>query len=887
MKTRVPGANNTSQPPPVRGAQRKATVSAACLFFVIALAAPSLAQSGESSGTTADQTVRFAAKDSLVLVIGDSSRIGRLFGSATMTNADVNLSAYRIDIDFDTEQLSAVGLATDTGLVGKPQFEKGEEKFFGSRLTYNLESGRGRVEGARTTLDEGFIYGGVSKQGADSVLYVKDAMFTTCDHEEAPHYHIRTGRMKIVNGKWIYTGPLHLRILNIPLPVWLPFGFLPATEGRRSGPLPPTYGEDSRGFFLRDFGWYWAINNYMDVQTRLGIWTNGSFQIAPQFRYNKRYGYSGQASLDWVRSFSGLENDPDFQQADTWSLRANHTQTIGTTASLNAKIDYATSNYLRTVARGYDDQVRQTIGSDLQFNKRWKGRTLTLYASQRQVLTTGEVQMTLPQLSFSQQTIRPFASTGASRSPGPLENLTVSYRGGITNRYRFVRDTLLAGSAEIDWFDALFSQDKYRQATGDDERFDFQATHSVPIAANFSVNRIPGLNRQMRLNFAPSFQYNEDWYLRTERRRFDPDSGRVILSSESEFAAIRQFSTSVNANTEFYGTFPWRIGPFRTFRHVVRPSAAMTFRPDFSSDVWGYYRSYIAADGTEVRYPIVRGVSAGDQQTLSFRLANVFQAKRAVPDSLAEQGGRSAAPSQLLSLDLGSAFNFAADSLKWAPLSVSARTRVLDRFDFNLNASMSPYAIDSLGRTIDRYTDNLFRLTNLSFTARTSVSGGRGARPRRPYSGMGSAYGSGGLYSATNATGEALSTFGSDYRNTSVGYADFSNPWSIAADFTYNINKSGFNTNRRAIVNTGIDFNLTSMWKVQARTGYDLGEGEIVTTNITILRDFHDWEMGFNWTPFGDFASYQFDLHLKTGPLKDLLRLRVPQQDDRFRQVLN
>ncbi|MGA7306706.1 MAG: putative LPS assembly protein LptD [Rhodothermales bacterium] len=881
--------HSTLRKRPLPHARRCTGALVAGLLLACMLTTEALCQSTPSKeGPPGEHTVRFSAHDSLIVIVGDSTRVGRLFGSAKVETSEMNLKAHRIDIAFKEQEIHAEGLSTDSGLVDRPEFEKGDEKFFGNQLTYNLESGRGRVVGARTTLDEGYIYGGVSKQETDSVLYVKDAMFTTCDREGDPHYHIWTSRMKIVNGKWIYTGPLNLRILHIPLPIWLPFGFLPATEGRRSGPLPPNYGEDSRGFFLRDFGWYWAISDYMDVQTRLGIWTNGSFQIAPQFRYNKRYGYSGQASLDWVRSYSGLREDPDFQQADTWSFRANHTQTIGSNATLNAKIDYATSNYLRTVSRGYDDQVRQTIGSDLQFNRRWKGRTLTVYANQRQILTTGEVQMTLPQVSFSQQTLRPFASGASSRSSGLLESITVGYRGNVTNRYRFVRDTSLAGSTDINWLDALFSNDKYVKATGDDARFDFQASHSVPIAANFSVNRIPVINKRLRLNFAPSFQYNEDWYLRTQNKRFDPDSSVVIVSNVSEFAAIRQFSTSVNTNTEFYGTFPWRIGPFRTFRHVVRPSASITFRPDFSSDTWGYYRSYTAKDGTVVRYKKVNGtVYQGEQKTLSLRLGNVFQAKRALPDSVEASSSRGAQPTQLLSLDFASAFNIAADSLKWEPLTISARTRVLDRFDFNLNARMSPYATDSLGGDIDRYASGLFRLTNLSFTARTSFSGGRGGSPSRPYSGMGSSYGAGNVFSGTDATAAALSPFRSDYQNTPVGYADFAIPWSLSADFTYSLSKFLLKTTKRAIVNTSVDFNLTPLWKVQGRTGYDLVRGEIVTTNITFLHDFHDWEMGFNWTPFGTFASYQFDLHLKTGPLKDLLRLRVPQQDNRYQQLLN
>ena len=181
-------------------------------------------------------------------------------------------------------------------------------------------------------------------------------------------------------------------------------------------------------------------------------------------------------------------------------------------------------------------------------------------------------------------------------------------------------------------------------------------------------------------------------------------------------------------------------------------------------------------------------------------------------------------------------------------------------------------------------------MTNLGFTMRTSFSGGRGGRAPRPYSGAGPRFGQTNAYAAQEVLRPAEENlFTSGIQNTPTRYADFSIPWSIAADLTYNLSKVGTTTNKRAIMNIGFDFNLTPKWKIHGRSGYDLVETELVTTNITILRDFHDWEMGFNWTPFGRFASYQFDLRLKTGPLREILRLRLPQSDipDRFGQLTN
>ncbi len=84
-------------------------------------------------------------------------------------------------------------------------------------------------------------------------------------------------------------------------------------------------------------------------------------------------------------------------------------------------------------------------------------------------------------------------------------------------------------------------------------------------------------------------------------------------------------------------------------------------------------------------------------------------------------------------------------------------------------------------------------------------------------------------------------------------------------------------------MNTNVDFNLTPNWKVSARTGYDFERKELVTTSLALYRDFECWQMSINWIPFGDFQSYGFDLHVKSGHLAELLRIRQPRSDIRGR----
>lgn len=845
---------------------------------------------------TADSGVRepveFVAGDSLILSIKSGGQTGALYGNATVTMASSELSAYRINILFDIDELRAEGLVSDTGLVGKPTFQRDAELFVGESLSYNLRTERGRFVQAQTQFEDGFLRAEIVKAEDEGLLYVKNGFYTTCNCTDDPSYSLRSSKMKLVNKKWIYTGPLQLYLFNIPTPLWLPFGFLPATEGRRSGPLPPNYGEDEFGFYLRDWGWYFALSDYMDLQLQGGFWTKGSWETKSLFRYRKRYGFDGQLQVATARFKNGEQGDPDFSVRKTGSFRWSHNQTIGSTASFNANVNLTSSAYLRAVSQNYDDRTRQNIQSTLRYSKRWRSRSLSVQMSQNQILATDEVSLTIPSLSFSQSSFKPFA--GGSPSPGRgerfYEKLMVSYNLSVNNRFSFrplSDEELIArgdsSATEISWYNALFSADQFRRATGLDEQFDFKASHRIPLSAPFSVSRLPILG-DVQLNLSPSFTYTEDWFIRSDRKALSADSTRIETTSVAGFVALRQFSTSLSASTIFYGIFPVRIGPYQTIRHTVRPRLSYSYRPDFFSDSWGKTRTYTNAAGEEVRYATVPGVGRGKQQQISFSLNNTFETKRVAADSTTAVRAASPRSVKLLDLTLSSNYNFAADSLNFGSILLNARTRILGKIDIDFRSSFSPYEIDENGRTVDDYAfsfgNPLGRLTRADLTIRTSLrsSTGDGSRPlSSPRAGFG------------NIQNDPFNPTASFFQsNLPVDYADFSIPWSLSFDLTYGITKSGVNTIRRAIMNTTFDFSLTPNWKVASRTGYDFENWEMVTTNLALARDFDCWQMSFNWVPFGAYQSWGFELHVKSGHLRDLLRLRQPKSDvrDRFGSFL-
>ncbi|MBO6576111.1 MAG: LPS-assembly protein LptD [Rhodothermales bacterium] len=830
--------------------------------------------------------IQFVASDSLIVRFGETD-LGSLFGSANVVYDQVQLNAWRIDMLFDIEEVRAEGLETDTGTVGLPQFTQDTETFIGKQLAFNLRTERGRVVEAQTQIQEGFVRADVVKATEDSTLFIRNGAYTTCPCVEDPSYSLRSNKMKIVNQKWIYTGPIQLFLFNIPTPLWLPFGFLPAQESRRSGPLPPTYGEDQFGFYLKDWGWYFAMNDYMDLQLQGSVWTRGSVEGSSLFRYARRYGFSGQLGVRYGRFPDGIKGDPRFGVTNTTSFRWNHTQTISPTASFDANVNLSSRSFLQGVSESYNDKVTQNIQSSMRYSKRWRARSLTVNTNHNQTVSTGAVTLGVPSVSFSQSSFKPFARS--NRPPGSgerfYEKVTLSYSMSADNRFSFqpLADELLISAGDsaaigIDWIDALLSQEDFVRATGQDERFAFKATHRIPVSAPFSVASLPLLG-DFRMNLSPSLSYTEDWFVRT--KRLVPDStGALKTESVPGFFALRQYTASLSASSVFYGLFPVNVGPYRGVRHTVRPSLGFGYRPDFFDDRFGYTRTYTDAAGNEIPYAIVSGVSPGEQQALSFSIANTFETKRAAPDSVAAPG-RAQPAIKLFDLNVASSYNLAADSLGFGNISLTGRTRLFGEVDVDFRSNFSPYRVDTIGALRNEYAFStrtpLGRMTSASLTVRTSIRSQTTRGESRPLTTPRAGFAADPALSANPLSATIQQPFGGPV-------TDFAIPWSLSMDFTYGVNRTGLLSTKRAVVNANFDFSLTPNWKVSGRGGYDLERGQLSTTSLAVARDFDCWQMSFNWIPTGIYQSWGFDLHVKSSHLRDLLRVRQPKSDvrDRF-----
>jgi hypothetical protein len=854
----------------------------------------------------------------------DSADRGTLHGQSQMEYQGAILEAATIEMNFETSSLRASGAPSDTAAPARPSFQRGQgQSFTGKTLSYNLQTRRGRVVTARTQQQQGYVEGNAVKIFEDSTLFVQDGTYTTCDCPpgKTPSYSLRSNEMK-VQGEWVYTGPINLYLFNIPTPLWLPFGILPNVPGqrRRSGPLAPDYGQDRRkGLFLRNLGWYFALNEFTDLQVQGSIWSKGSFEVNPIFRYRKRYNYNGRVNLTYRRTRIGEEEDPNFTNRHRGQLRWSHSQDLSPTASIRGNINLATStDFARRNSNNFNDAVNQEISSTLRYRKNWpgSGKNFSISADQRQQLQNGEVSLTFPTLNFSQRSFKPFEVEQAVGDDRWYEKITTSYDLSLNNNFSFrprdpeeIRargDTALANKvADIAWYEALVDRRKYELATGDDDPFDFQASHRVPISASFRVNRY-------NLSLNPNIRYTSDWRISTTRRFVARDttfaSDGSIEEIEQEdiertvqgFYARREFSTGISANTELFGTFPLRAGPFQGLRHRMTPSLSFNFSPNFNAPFWGRTRQLRFENGdpvideqtgNPVRYDILGGNrvrGSNEQRRISFNLDNELETKYATVDST---GKTETEKIKLLDFDLDTSYNFTADSLKLSDIGLRARTNIRD---FNVRSSMtfSPYGLEPTGqsngqrfRVVDRFMAaesplTPVRLTRFRLNVSSSFDGGaqrRSSTQQQRRRSRGRASRAGGNRSSPPA---GQSQDSSPSHSETTGYLDGSIPWTLSFDFNYSFRKPRKRVqSQNTTVNTRFSLNVTPRWYLEGRTGYDLVQNEISTTSININRDIGScrcWVMSFSWIPFGSRQSFSFNLQVKSGQLSQLLRLQIP-----------
>jgi hypothetical protein len=852
---------------------------------VIALTVEPPRQRG--SGTILDARVDYSAVDSIYFNVRERKVF--LYGNADLKYGEIHLEAGYVEIDFRRNELYASGLPDSAGVMqGIPVFTEGPQSFQSKEMWYNFETKRGRTLGVFTEEADGYLHGDIVKIQPSRIIHVQDGKYTTCDDPE-PHFHIGFRRAKIIPEDKIITSLAFLVIEGVPTPLVVPFGFFPNKRGQASGILMPSYGETAnRGFYLENGGFYWGINDYVDLSLRGDIFTRGSWAARLGSTYRVRYRYSGSMNLSYAINILGEENLPGYERSRDFRVVWNHSQDpkARPNSVFRANVNAGSSQASRFNPVSDQDYLSNTFSSNVSYSASWAGRyNFSANFRHSQNTINRSVDLSLPEIAFSVNRLHPFRRKDSRGEAKWYENITMNYTMNARNDLRTV-DSL------------LFERETW-------SKFRNGMSHSIPISHSFRILR--------HFNLSNSINYNERWYLSTIEKNWDPQAmyvqggdtlfGREVIDTISGFKAARDFNFSTSLNTRFYGMVQFRRGPVRAFRHVVSPNLSFSYRPDFGSPFWGYYQTYYnPVQDREVKYSIFeQGIYQGPQPnrsgSINFSLANNLEMKVRNRRDTTARGERKIALFDNLSINGG--YDIARDSLKFSDIRVSARTRLFNNFDITYSSGWTVYDTDSIGRSVNRFlweTDRkLLKLNNTNWSLGFNYSLSSKTRP----SGAGAGQ-MRGMEGPDQGGPEGFPGLGEDDEGQipaaemvqlAPGVIDYSVPWSLRFGYTFNYNSrynyrdEQFDRNYVQSLNVSGDMQLTPKWRLGFRSGYDFERKEITYTSVDIYRDLHCWEMTLNWIPFGFRKSYNLTIRVKSQMLQDLKLSRRTHHLDRAFQT--
>lgn len=821
-----------------------------------------------------ETTIKYSARDSIQFEV--DRKVVHLYGDAKIDYGDMKLEAAYIEINYETNTLLATTLTDSTGKeVGTPVFAQGQENYAAKRITYNYKTRKGRIAEVVTQQGEGYIHSEVVKRNEENEFFGLHNKYTTCNLEH-PHFYINAGKIKAIPDDKVMSGPFNLVIGDIPTPLGFMFGLFPTPKSKRSsGVIVPSYGENTRGFFLNNGGYYFAWNDYIGTKLTGDIYSLGGYNIDLSNDYVKRYAYRGnfrltydflkndEADIEASRSTDNIFDDLPPTQRTFWIYWTHNPVTKPGRGSFSASVNAGSQLHQRVNYNGTAQYLSPTFNSYVSYQKTIPNSpfSYTIKASQGQSTQTGTMNFVLPDLNFSmsQVSISDLLSSQPSTNTNWYDKFTLTYNVRASNTISNIQPARTTSSFPVlesspaDTIDVNFSNLQRLWESGQKS-----AIHTFGIGlGNYKVLKY--------LNFSPSVSYSESWVDEKYKFTFNPDSQRVDVDTTG-FGRVYQYSAGASLNTTVYGTVYVKGKKVEAIRHLMRPSIGYSYRPDFGDERFGFYQRTLVGTDPSTNLPQYRDLgrfrtglpSTGLSSSLNFSVANSLEMKVKSENDSTENKFEKV--SLIDNLQISSNYNFAADSLKLAPIQLSMYTKLFKMINLNFSSSFTPYQTDSLGRSIDRYIFNaqklkLARLTNANLNLTASLN------PEA-------------FRSSTAEAPSNLPSLSPDQAPIGLPqYVDFKIPWTLNLSYTFYYTRGfGAASSSNLTQTIGIDgsLNITDKWKVTYTSTYDISNQNISYANVQIYRDLHCWDMSIGWIPFGQLRGYNLTINARSSLLQDL-----------------
>lgn len=817
-----------------------------------------------TNSSAVTEVVRYSAKDSIYMDM--ATGLAHLYADAKLDYQGAKMEAAYMELDLRKSEVFAQPVADSTGeLIGLPHFDNGKDAFDAKEIRYNFKTERGLIKEVVTVQEEIFVHGQVVKRYENEEIHIRKAQFTSCELDH-PHFDIRAYKAKVIPNDKIVIGVGMMFVEDVPTPLVLPFALLPNSKTRRSGVLIPTFGQSARdGYFFRGLGYYQRFGDYADLKVVTDLYTGGNWEIRGDLRYAWRYHFSGSLGVGYSQIYDGTRGDPGRTKQTGVSVRWTHSQDgkAHPNSSFSANVNFQNTAYARN-SPDLIAYITNTTTSNITYSYSYANKFhLALNAGNSYNTNTNTLSLNLPSVNFSISTLYPFRRKKQVGKRKWYETIGFNYR--------------LEARNEINTPDTLFFRP---------EMFDYMRNgmrQSVGLSSTVKILK--------HINWTNSVSYNEYWYLKNFRQSYVEDSTGWHLQTEERkgFKTTRDFQYNTSFNFKLYGIFRFKRGALKAFRHVMTPSVGFTYHPDFSKPFWNAYDTYIDNYGQTHLYSkfantLYGGPSAGMVGSVNFSINNTFDMKvRNRKDTVTGEKK----VNLIDQLSVSTSYNMAADSLRWSPVSLSARTVLFKRLNVGVNTQFDFYKIDSMGRRYDEFFWENNKIKGLRFT-RTNVNislswsfnpKSKGSSAREPNT-MPS-------LNETMVDPQITSYANPLYTNSDLFTApvDFSVPWNLSLTYygSYTMTpylprdtrdakhpEAVFRHQFMQTIGLAGDFSLTPKWKITFSTGFDITNRKMTLTSINFARDLHCWEMGFYWVPWGGHSEWHFHIRIRSSVFQDI-----------------
>ncbi len=796
-----------------------------------------------------DAPVAYHADDSMVLDVPAKKLI--LYGKETKVNyTDNELIAPHIEYDQNTNLVSAFLTKDSAGnVITYPTFLQGDFKTISDTIRFNMKTGKGLTKGTYTKQGEMYVYAEKIKKVDTAVFYALNGRFTTCNLD-TPHFAFVSKKIKFINKKMAFTGPVHPEIEGVPLPIVFPFGIYPLRQGRHSGLLAPTFTANEQfGLALEGLGYYKVLNDNWDVTVSGTLYSYGGWTAKLSPRYFKRYHYQGSLALE-VQHIRDIDNQGNRSFNIRWSHTADTKARPGVT--FNASVNAGSSRFNEQVPNSPLRNFTNQLNSSITYAKVWKDRpyNISVSANHNQNTVQRLINLNLPDINFNVNTINPFRRKEVVGNLKWYENIGVALNSNIRS-FTFFNDTA----------ENILGQMK--------NNFQWGANHSVPITLS--------LPQVGPFQFSPSISYQERWYQEQIRKEWNDNTKKLDTFYRQGFYTARDMSFGLGASTRIFGLFAFgKNSKIQAIRHEIRPSISVSYKPDLNKN--NYYRMRINDQKDSARFSLYEGsifaaFNDGKFGGLSFGIDNNIQMKVRNKKDTTENAVKKI--TILDGLSINGSYNFMIDSFKLTPFSLSARSNILDKINITANATLDPYVTNTNGKRIDKllWTQKPFSLgtiTNGNIALQSSFTGGNKSK-------QGVSQQNANLQNNINNPMLDPSQQEAAYIANNPGeFADFSIPWSINFSYTLNFFRqrkadlSGFETKFSQDVNWNGTLNLTPKWQMGISGFYNITTKELGTVSLSVSREMHCWQMSINVSHSGKNRFFSINISPKSGLLRDL-----------------